>query len=139
MSLSGSAELEVSRLRSDALALLSQDDPNSIVVWERFLRMHLEAFSDIDRCYYAVSLCENGMLFEGGELIDILVHRLPESADVHAAAGRCAFLRGKQQESWWHLSRALELDPEHVHADRWFTRMASSKVLAPVFFAAPGR
>lgn len=132
-------ENEVSRLRADATTLMSQDDPNSMVVWERFLRIHLEEFSDIDRCWYAVSLCENGMLFEGGELMDILFHRLAESADLHAAAGRCAFLRGKEQQAWWHLSRALKLNPQHVHAERWFRRMVSTNVLAPVFLALPGQ
>jgi hypothetical protein len=127
----------VGELRADALALISRDDPNSIIVWERFLRMHLAEFSDIDRCDYAVSLCENGMLFEGGELINLLVYRLDESPDLHAAAGRCAFLRGKEQEAWWHLSQALEMDPEHAHAGRWFKRMTDSNVLAPVLLASP--
>ena len=95
--------------RADAQALTLARDPASVAAWERLLSWDSTNFSDSDRCWYAVALCESGSLAKGSALINWLVARLPKSADVQTAAGRCAFLRGDTEAAEACFKRAVAL------------------------------
>lgn len=115
------------RLRKDATALTLAGDPASVGAWERVLAAGSAAFTDEDRCSYALALCENGDVAKSGRLVSLLLHRLPKDPYVQAVAGRHAFLKGDRQAAERHFRRALKLESGRRDAMRWLEELGTSQ------------